>query len=57
MKEQPKKLIDSYKRYGSGWLVSRLVSLNVSFAKVDDLLKPKRVKYTDDGEDKDNNEG
>ena len=56
MKEQLEKQIDSYERNGYGWVISRLVSLDVSFAEMDDPLKPKRVKYSDDGEGEDDNE-
>ena len=32
-----------------GWVVSRLVSLNESFAEMNDPLKPDRSKDRDDG--------
>ena len=51
--EQLEKQIDNYERNRSGWVVSRLVSLDVSFAEMDDPLKPDRIKDTDDDEDKD----
>ena len=56
MKEQLEKQIDNYELNVSGWITSRLVSLDVSFVEMDDLLKPKRVKYTDDDKDKGDDE-
>ena len=55
--EQLEKQIDNYECNGSGWITSRLVSLDVSFAEMNDPIKPKRVEYTDDDEDKDKDEG
>ena len=57
MKEQLEKQIDNYERNGSGWVVSRLVSLDVLFNEMDDPLKPDRSKDTSDDEDKDKDEG
>ena len=45
--------IDNYGCNGFGW-VSRLVSLDVSFAGIDDPLKAKCDKHKDGDEDKDN---
>ena len=56
VKEQLEKQIDNYERNGSGWVVSRLVSLDVSFNEMDDPLKPDRSKDTSDDEDKDKDE-
>ena len=53
VKEQLEKQIDNYECNESGWLVSRLVSLDVSFAEMDDSPKPDRIKDTDNDEDKD----
>ena len=49
VKEQLEKEIDNYERNGSGWVVSRLVSRDVSFAEMYDPLKPDNSKDTDDG--------
>ena len=51
-----KKQIDNYERNGSGWIVSRLVSLDVVFNEMDNPLKPDGSKDTDDEEDKDKDE-
>ena len=56
MKELLEKQIDNYERNGSRWVASRLVFLDVSFAEMDDPLKPDRSKDTDDDEDKDDDE-
>ena len=53
MKEQLEKEFDNQGGNGPGWVLPGLVSLDISFAEMD-YHKPKRVKYTDDGEDKDN---
>ena len=55
MKVQFEKQID-YECNGSGWVVFRFVSLDVSFAEMDDPLKLDRSKNTDGSEDKDDNE-
>ena len=47
VKEQIEKQIDNYERNGL------LVSLDVSFAEMDDSPKPDRIKDTDNDEDKD----
>ena len=57
MKEQLERQIDNYEHNGSGWVVSRLVSLDVLFNEMDDPLKPDRSKDTSDDEDKDKDEG
>ena len=51
VKEQLEKQINNYECNGSGWIVSRLVSLDVSFSETDDPLKPKCVKDTNDDDD------
>ena len=56
VKEQLEKQIDNYERNESGWITSRLVSLDVSFAEMDDPLKPKGVKYTYDDKEKSDDE-
>ena len=56
MKEQLEKQIDNYERNGSGWVVSRLVSLDVVFNEMNDPLKFNSSKDTDDEEDKDKDE-
>ena len=56
MKEQLEKQIDNYERNGSGWVVSKLVSLDVLFNEMDDPLKPDLSKDIDDEEDKDKDE-
>ena len=56
VKEQLEKQIENYDCNGSGWAVSRLVSLDASFNKMDDPLKPDHSKDSDQGEDKDDDE-
>ena len=56
VKEQLEKQIDNYECNESEWITSRLASLDVSFAEVDDPLKTKRVKYTNDDKDKEDDE-
>ena len=53
MKEQLEKEFDNQGCNGSGSVLSRLLSLDISFAEMD-YHKTIRVEYTDDGEDKDN---
>ena len=53
VKEQLEKQIENYECNGSGWVLSRLVTLDVTFAEMENPLKPNRGKDEDDDENKD----
>ena len=38
---------------GSGWIVSQLVSIDLTFSEMDNLPKPKKVKRKDKDDNKD----
>ena len=52
-KEQFDKQIENYECNGSGWVLSRLVTLDVTFAEMENPLKPNRGKDEDDDENQD----
>ena len=56
VKEQLEKQIENYECNGSGWVLSRLISLDVTFAEMDNPLKPNRGKDQHGDENKDDDD-